>query len=304
MSQLAANNVKVVICAVYRSGSTDVKLFEYVESVMDTVRSEGSRIILAGDFNVHNCQWLNSTRTKVAGEYAEDMCILHGLEQHVTMPTRRNNTLDLIMSDFPLRVTVTTQPPLGASDHVVVIADFPALVPKEPLTHRTVWRYNHADWDRLRHFYTESDWETLITGDPDQSCESVTSLILSGMRKFIPSRALVSRPSDPSWWTSNGGLPSSALAESNGTLPSLQSAVRMEQNMCSIRIRQIALVNTLLLSAASTRTTSLIAISLPHDSVHRGSSATFISARLQYSANYSDSLPTRQLAPTTYLPEF
>ena len=67
--------------------------------------------------------------------------------------------------------------------------------------HRTVWRYNQADWDRLRHSYKESDWESLITGDPDQSCESVTSLILSGMRKFIPSRALVSRPSDPSWWT-------------------------------------------------------------------------------------------------------
>ena len=204
MSLLAANNVKVVICAVYRSGSstaTDVELFEYLESVMDTARSEESRIILAGDFNVHNRQWLNSTRTTVAGEYAEDMCILHGLEQHVTMPTRGNNTLDLIMSDFPLRVTVTTQPPLGASDHVVLIADFPTLVPKEPLTNRTVWRYNHADWDRLRHFYKESDWESLITGDPDQSCESETSLILSGMRKFIPSRALVSRPSDPSWWT-------------------------------------------------------------------------------------------------------
>ena len=178
---------------------------------MDTARSEGSRIILAWDFNVHNRQWLNSTRTTVAGEYAEDMCILHGLEQHVTMPARGNNTLDLIMSDFPLRVTVTTQPPLGASDHVVLIADFPTLVPKEPLTHRTVWRY---------------------------------------------------------------------------------------------RIRQIALVNTLLLSAASTRTTSLTSISLPHDSVHRGSSATFTSARLQYSANYSDSSPPRQLAPTTSLPEF
>ena len=223
MSQLAANNVKVVICAVYRSGSTDVKLFEYVESVMDTVRSEGSRIILAGDFNVHNRQWLNSTRTTVAGEYAEDMCILHGLEQHVTMPTRRNNTLDLIMSDFPLRVTVTTQPPLGASDHVVVIADFPALVPKEPLTHRTVWRYNHADWDRLRHFYKESDWESLITGDPDQSCENVTSLILSGMSKFIPSRALVSRPSDPSWWTLKCSLCTAKQwgmkADDSGTLP-------------------------------------------------------------------------------------
>ena len=155
-----------------------MELFEYLESVMDTARSEGSRIILAGDFNIHNRQWLNSTRTTVAGEYAEDMCILHGLEQHVTMPTRGNNTLDLIMSDFPLRVTVTTQSPLGASDHVVLIADFPTSVPKEPLMHRTVWRYNHADCNRVRHFYKESGWESLITGDPDQSCESVTSLIL------------------------------------------------------------------------------------------------------------------------------
>ena len=43
-----------------------------------------------------------------------------------------------------------------------------------------------SHWDRLRHFYKESDWESLITGDPDQSCESETSLILSRMRKVIP----------------------------------------------------------------------------------------------------------------------
>ena len=104
--------------------------------------------------------------------------------QH-TMPTRRDDTLDLIMSDFPSWVTVTSQPQLGATDHVL-IADFPRLVPKESVTCRTVWRYNHVDGDRLRHFYKESDWESsLKIGNPDQSWESVSSLILSGMQKFI-----------------------------------------------------------------------------------------------------------------------
>ena len=105
--------------------------------------------------------------------------------------------LDLVISNFtspvgknilPLWGTPTTNQSLQAS---------PSPVFREQKTARRVWRYQHADWPRLRHFYSTTDWETLISPSADTSCSIVTDHILLGMHKFIPS----TRPSDPQWWT-------------------------------------------------------------------------------------------------------
>ena len=141
-----------------------------------------------------------------AGELAEDICHLHGLEQHAHIPNRGPNTLDLILSDFPGYVAVTGHTPRGASDHIwlLVVIHEPAL--REKPTKRTVWRYQQADWDRLRNFYRTRDWESCFTDNPDQPCEYVSSRILSGMKQFIPSRILVTCAQIP-----HGGLQSAVM---------------------------------------------------------------------------------------------
>lgn len=81
----------------------------------------------------------------------EEVCASHPLAQHVSSPTRRENTLDLVMSDFNVPIHNSVHALLGHSDHAVIVTDFCT----QPLrsdtpTSRTVWRYNHADWDRMR----------------------------------------------------------------------------------------------------------------------------------------------------------
>ena len=97
--------------------------------------------ITTGNFNVHNAAWLISNKTAKASELGEDNCYLHGLEQHVHIPTRGPNTLDLILSDFPGNVTLTGHPPLGSSDHAYLLAIIPAPALRNRPTKRTVWRY-------------------------------------------------------------------------------------------------------------------------------------------------------------------
>ena len=126
---------------------------------------------------------------------------MHGLVQHVEEPTRGENTLDLIMSDFREPVKVEVHPPLGKPDPAVIIATFPAQLHREQRNRRTVWRNKKADWHRLRHFYKAMDWDSLFSNDIDEYSCAVTSKITEGMRKFIPSRMLVTRPSDPPRWT-------------------------------------------------------------------------------------------------------
>ena len=97
--QLQSGN-NVVVCAAYRPGScsdSDISMIEHIDSTIDRVWQQGSNIIIAGDFNVHNRAWLHSTRTSVAVEAAEDMCALHGLTQHVLEPTRVNFVKSLPM---------------------------------------------------------------------------------------------------------------------------------------------------------------------------------------------------------------
>jgi len=194
----------VAVCAVYRSGScspTDTRMLDVLERGINIARQHCTYTILAGDFNVHNEEWLGSTKTTPVGEATEDFCYLYGLDQHVRQPTRGLNTLDLIMSDVTGHVETDVLAPLGRSDHAALISNLAILPLEDDAVRRTVWRYGRADWPRLRHFYRTTDWSEIITPDVDSSCENLTQRILDGMKKFIPSKTLKLRGADPVWWT-------------------------------------------------------------------------------------------------------
>ena len=179
----------IVVCAVYRPGScseSDVRILEYLDDTLEAARAHGSKIIIAEDFN---------------GELAEDLCALHGLYQHIDKTTRGLNTLDLVFSDFKSQVHVAVQPPIGHSDHAVLRVDFTIPMYREPKTSRTVWRYNLADWPRLKHDFRATDWRSMLSGTVDAACSSIMTHIKRGMKQFIPAKQLKTRPSDPPWWT-------------------------------------------------------------------------------------------------------
>ena len=80
------------------------------------------KVVLLGDFNLHNQDWITSSSTDAAGIEAEEMCAMFGLKQLVDFPTREHNTLDLVMSPIPGAATPVE--PMGSSDHVSVSTTF------------------------------------------------------------------------------------------------------------------------------------------------------------------------------------
>ena len=192
------------VCAVYRSGSSadgDISALNSISSGIDDARQCCQNIIVAGDLNVHNREWLGSSGTSPAGEAAEDLCYHHCLDQHVHEPTRGNNILDLIKSDIPGSVISTLHPPLGKSDHAVVVTDFEVAPSCDRPSKRTVWRYQHADWPRLRAFFRSTNWVLTDDNSIDVSCVKLTQKIKEGMQIFIPSKTLKLRQGDPAWWS-------------------------------------------------------------------------------------------------------
>ena len=68
-------------------------------------------VILIGDFNVHDEEWLGCRTTDSAGGRALKVDGSFGPQQIVTEPTRENQTLDLVLTD--LSATTTTFACLG-----------------------------------------------------------------------------------------------------------------------------------------------------------------------------------------------
>ena len=66
-TQLSAGH-KIVLGRVYRPGSCgpgDRSLIHHLDDTLPLARQHGASLILAGDFNVHNRAWLNSSKTTV-----------------------------------------------------------------------------------------------------------------------------------------------------------------------------------------------------------------------------------------------
>lgn len=76
------------------------------------------QLIIIGDFNITGITWnprapCSNTRL---GTLLLDFCRSHDLVQHVNVPTRSHNTLDLIFSNCKLSA-ISAKGPLGKSDH-------------------------------------------------------------------------------------------------------------------------------------------------------------------------------------------
>ena len=92
--------------------------------------------------------------------------------------------------------------PLGRSDHAILICNFQAVsARRDPTTSRNVWKYDSADWNRLRALYLGHGWQSIMSDDPTLYCERLTSAILQGMDQYIPTKVFTTRSSDPHWWT-------------------------------------------------------------------------------------------------------
>src|SRR6201990_2101591 len=127
--KLSCNSTTKFICSAYLSpNSTNYKkFFEYLNSKIEYILSSSpfSEIIILGDFNVHQFQWLSFSSHDTAGERAFLFSIQNDLEQLVQLPTRipdrlgdEPNILDLFLTSNPSPYTVKLFPPLGSSDHL------------------------------------------------------------------------------------------------------------------------------------------------------------------------------------------
>lgn len=161
-------------------------------------------LIVGGDFNLPDINW---NTTNVAGrQYPErvnraylDTIADAGMEQLVRFPTRKSNTLDLIITTHPgLSQRCRPLPSIGNSDHDIVLFDC-ALAPFRPRpTRRKITLWKKADTEGIKQDFLDFTPEFMAAPD---DVHGLWSLLKSKtheiMENRVPSKMSASRYSHP-----------------------------------------------------------------------------------------------------------
>ena len=129
--ELDSRGKSVVLGCVYRppsSLSTDIERFlDCMDATLENLDWSRSQVAILGDFNATSPQWCSTDEYNAAGRCLEPLFLRLGLHQVVSTPTHLRpdgsfgSLLDLLLvSGAGLVSRVSTLPPLGRSDHVVL----------------------------------------------------------------------------------------------------------------------------------------------------------------------------------------
>lgn len=110
----------LILCIYQQSGVSEATLVDSFTRFR--VANSHLPIIIVGDFNVYEHEWLGSSFNYAVGIALCGFCKLYGLSQLVDQGTCDNAILDLVISEYT--GTVFYHPHLGTSDHIVISVRF------------------------------------------------------------------------------------------------------------------------------------------------------------------------------------
>ena len=116
--------------------------------------TQPAHTIIGGDFNLPGINW-NDMRTPPGTPHRKQASLLLGtleelhLHQMVHFPTRKTNTLDLLLTDAPNQVNRVHKAP-GLSDHDTVIIEHQLKATVNKKEPRSVPLYHKANWEDIK----------------------------------------------------------------------------------------------------------------------------------------------------------
>ncbi|CAG2243527.1 unnamed protein product [Mytilus edulis] len=134
------------------SDETSLKNFDFM--IRKATQIKNSTLIIGGDFNLPGWDWNNkSLKPNTSyphlhyffGNSLDDTC----LTQIVDVPTRKDNILDLIITNLPNQVQRVEVIP-GLSDHDIVFAEFAIAPSKLKQKPRIIPLYKKANWGTIK----------------------------------------------------------------------------------------------------------------------------------------------------------
>ncbi|TWW53288.1 hypothetical protein D4764_0092150 [Takifugu flavidus] len=151
----------------------------------------GAFILITGDFN-----------------HASLKSTLPTFHQYVQCSTRDRKTLDLLYANVTSAYTSTALPPLGKSDHNLVLLSpsYTPVVQQQPVTVRTVRKWSDGAMDCLRDALETTNWSALCEPhgeDLDGLTDCVSDYIKFCTENSVPTKKVRCYPNNKPWVTSD-----------------------------------------------------------------------------------------------------
>ena len=122
-----------------------------------------------------------------------------------TSSSGRHSHIDLVfVSNPPTLHSCSVVPPLANSDHLsahTILSLHSPMLPKARHCPRKIWWYSHADFSRARQLISDTNWESLLSDDINESWHQWQHRyhFLSIMEKCIPRGVLPPRRRNLPW---------------------------------------------------------------------------------------------------------
>ena len=152
---------------------------------------------MTGDFNCRSDSWWVEDEVTTEGTKLSELCDSYCLSQLIEEPTHiLGNSLfciDLIITDhLNLFVDSSVHSSLYAkSHHQIVFGVVNLSVPRPPPYKRTVWEYDKANIDMIKHDLSSINWYEMFDGlDVNQAVDSFTAFFLSVIARHVPNRGI------------------------------------------------------------------------------------------------------------------
>ena len=196
----------VHIGAYYRPHVSDQHSVDELAKSLELLHPDHT-VLLGGDFNFPGWDWKNKT-TKVGCPYVHlhhqfgDLLDDHGLEQLIVTPTRGENTLDLMITNNPSRVSRISVLP-GLSDHDCPLVKINIRPIRYRQKRREIPLYKKARWDSLRADLQATADKIELNNDSmsvNEMWQEFKDNINCGVKKHIPHKICKSKNNLP-WIT-------------------------------------------------------------------------------------------------------
>ena len=197
----------IMIITVYRSPQSNSNDFKSVMDIIDdkikSLLPNYPVIILNGDFNFPTITWVEgealnrSTNCSSQGIFL-NFINAHNLAQLVNKPTRKNNTLDLMLTNYEdIFTQIEVQDHTSLSDHRIIIAktivtpgsdkltDYPTLNSFRGLN----FHHKNVNWEGLEKDIDEINWENAFNEkSTEEKFETFCCKLLEICSKHVPKK--------------------------------------------------------------------------------------------------------------------
>ena len=199
---------KMLIGAFYRPpDKTDDTYLNKMKDEINNIRAKHQKdiFLIGGDFNLPDINWAEQTidhrqyPTRTNQTFLE-LVADNGLEQIVDFPTRKENTLDLLLTSHPsFKLRCKPLPSIGNSDHDIVLLDMACKPLKPKPVRRKIFLWKKAEIHNIK-----EDLQNFITTFKNIKDRSVESLwqafktaVQTTIEKRVPTKMTLGRNTHP-----------------------------------------------------------------------------------------------------------